>query len=139
MFWNLTNGAGERTVDQPDFTERDKHRLAYLQKIANEMLDEALKDTRLKRWQQLLGGVALIAFASIFFLPHGRGEMNVISYLFGLSSVAAFTLFFFVLFWKGRITKRVEEEFWARHGKEYKELDARRDAAEKRETCDWLR
>ncbi|MDO8520695.1 MAG: hypothetical protein Q7S52_01135 [bacterium] len=126
-------------MEHPDFTERDKHRLASLQKIADEMLDEAMKDSSFKRWEQLLGAVAFIAFACIFFLPHGRGETNFALYFFFLSAISALVLFFYILFWKGKIAKRVEGEFFDRHGKEYKELSACRDAAERSETGNWMK
>lgn len=123
-------------MEQTDFSERDKCRLAALQKIANEMLDEELKDQRLKRWERILVAVALGAFVCIFFLPTGRGEVNFVTYFFFLLLGGATALFFSALRWKKEIRGRVEKEFFDRYGTEYKELTARRDEAEKNESGD---
>ena len=126
-------------MGHPDFTGEDKRRLSQLQKIANEMLDEALKDPRLKRWEQLLFVCGGLAFVCIFFLPTGRGESNWVSYLFFLLTPAGFTLLLLLIRWKGQIQDRVEKEFFSRHEAEYKALAKRRDAAEKDNVGDWWR
>lgn len=121
-------------MEHPDFTERDRQRLSQLQKIADEMLVEALKDSRLKRWEQLLMVFGGSAFLCIFLLPGGRGVTNWANYLFFVLGGGAAVLFFCVLRWKSQIQDRVEQEFLGRYGVEYKKLAARRDAAEKEET-----
>lgn len=118
-------------MEHPDFTESDKRRLAQLQKIADEMLDKALKEPRLKRWEQLMQICGAGAFFSIFFLPTGRGMTNWINYLFFLLFCLTLVLFFLVLHWKRQIQERVEGEFLGgRHGAEYKALNTRRNFAE---------
>jgi len=117
-------------MGHPDFTERDKQRLAQLQKIADGMLAEAFKAPRLKRWEQLLGVFGVCTFLSIFLLPEGRGVTNWANYLFFVLSFCALGLLFFVLRWKYQIQQRVEGEFLDRYGVEYKELSARRNFAE---------
>ncbi|MEK7118424.1 MAG: hypothetical protein AAB869_02330 [Patescibacteria group bacterium] len=119
-------------MEHPDFTERDRERLRQLQSIADETLEKALGDPKLKRWKQLLYGVGLGAFCCIFFLPTGRGVTSWINYPFFLLFVLTLALFFLVLRWKRDIQERVEGEFLGgRHGVEYKALTIRRNFAEK--------
>lgn len=119
-------------VEHPDFTERDRKRLAQLQNIADEMLKKALNGQKLKRWEQCLYGFGLSAFSCIFFLPSGRGVTNWASYLFPILGFAALVLLLLVFYWRNQIHQRVEEEFLGgRYGAEHKELSSRRDVAER--------
>jgi hypothetical protein len=118
-------------MEHADFTERDKERLAELQKIADEMSDEALKNSQLGQWMQFLSICGFAALACVFLFPTGRGATNWATYLFLILSFGSLTLLLCILRWKYLIQQRVEQEFLGGHyGDEYKKLSARHDATD---------
>lgn len=115
-------------METDTFTDADKQRLNRLDRIAQEMVDKEL--VKLAPWSRLTSAVSLLAFACIFFLPHGK-ETNWLSYVFPFLSLGAFSLFLYLFHWKSKLTAQVEVEFLAMHGKEHKILVEKKRAADR--------